>query len=412
MNKQQLAYRNLFNALSNGAFAIEQTAARKYYPFVKSFLEGNHQAFQNFYDDDEDYNTSGAYEEESVTAVVHISGVIMKNDGWCSLGTQSIAKKIKALEADDKVNSIFLKIDSPGGMVDGTQALHETLKNCTKPTLAFVDDGLCASAAYEIAAGCDEIWASKNTDRVGSIGTMITIYNLEKMYENEGVKIHDIYATKSTDKNKMYKEASEGNYKKIVSKMLDPMNEEFINAIKSQRPNISEKALTGEIFMASEAIKIGLIDQIGSYEDAINHLSSKVKSLKSSSNQPQNNMNLWQKLFPNAKTEQEAQKQFEAEIQSSQMYTSLLAEKDKYKAESTAQQAKITQLETQVSTLTAQNEALAKENAGYSEIAGAAHTKPVQKEIERTPDLQTEPTSDDIMQNSPYTKYAQEKLGE
>lgn len=414
MNKQQLAYRNLFNSLSSGVFAIEPSAAQRYYPLVKSFLEGNVNAFENFYDDDddEDYNTSRLY-EESVTAVVHISGVIMKNDGWCSQGTQSISKKIKALEADDKVNSILLKIDSPGGMVDGTQALHETLKNCTKPTLAFVDDGTCASAAYEIAAGCDEIWSAKTTDRVGSIGTMISIYNLDKMYEKEGIQLHDIYATKSTDKNKIYKEASEGNYKGIISKMLDPMNEQFINAIKSQRPQISEKALTGEIFMASEALKLGLIDQIGSYEDAVLHLSNKAKTSNSSSNTPQNKdtMNLWQKLFPNAKSETEAQEQFETEIEASERFTAIRAENEAFKTELQSVKAEKTALESKITILEAQNATLTEENAKYSTIAGAKHTRPEQKEIEETPTMKTNPTNEDIMANSPYLKYAQEQLG-
>lgn len=418
MNKSQLAYRAIFNALSSSAFAIEPSAAQRYYPLVKSFLQGNTNAFHNFYDDedDEDYNTTGLYEQDSVTAVVHISGVIMKSDGWCSQGTQSIAKKIKALEADDKVHSIFIKIDSPGGMVDGTQALHETLKNCTKPTLAFVDDGTCASAAYEIAAGCDEIWASKTTDRVGSIGTMITIYNLDKMYEKEGIQIHDIYATKSTDKNKIYKEASEGDYKKVISKILDPMNEEFIKAIQTARPKISEKALTGEIFMASEAVKLGLIDQIGSYEDAVLHLSSKAKLSKSSSKTPQNKdtMNLWQKLFPNAKTESEAQEQFETEIESSERFTAIRAENEAFKIELQSVKAEKIALESKLSALEAQNAALTQENEKYSQIAGTTHTRPQQESVESTGTglENAEPTSEEILKNGKNAAFARQYLPE
>ena len=417
MNKQQLAYRNLFNSLSSGVFAIEPSAAQRYYPLVKSFLEGNVNAFQNFYDDeeDEDYNTTGLYEEESVTAVVHISGVIMKSDGWCSLGTQSLAKKIKALEADDKVNSILLKIDSPGGMVDGTQALHETLKNCTKPTLAFVDDGTCASAAYEIAAGCNEIWSAKTTDRIGSIGTMISIYNLDKMYEKEGIQIHDIYATKSTDKNKIYKDASEGNYKGIISKILDPMNEQFIEAIKSQRPQISEKALSGEIFMASEALKLGLIDQIGSYEDAVVHLSNKAKTSQSKSKTPQNMSNkksFLSMLFPEAKTEEQAEKEFEAKIESSEKFTSLVAENEAFKTDLESAKADNAALESKVSALEAQNAALTQENEKYSQIAGTTHTRPEQTTIESTGTEEKEQTSEEFLKNSKNAAFARQYLSE
>jgi ClpP class serine protease len=298
-------------------------------------------------------------------------------------------------------------------MVDGTQALYETLKNCTKPTLAFVDDGTCASAAYEIAAGCDEIWASKNTDRVGSIGTMISIYNLDKMYEKEGIQMHDIYATKSTDKNKMYKEASQGNYKKIVAQMLDPMNEEFINAIKSSRPKVSANALTGELFMASKALELGLIDQVGSYADAITYLSNKAKSFKSTKT-PQNNSmkTFWKELFPSAKSEAEAEKQFESKIESSEKYTSLVNENAAFKTETETLKTKVTALESEVSTLTAANEALTAENESYSKIAGTTHTNPIKSEIEETVSLETEPTSEDILRNGKNAAFARQFLPE
>lgn len=426
MNKQQIAYRNLFNSLSSGVFAIEASAAQRYYPLVKSFLEGNVNAFQNFYDEDEDedYNKTGLYEEESVTAVIHISGVIMKSDGWCHTGTQSLAKKIKALEADDKVNSILLKIDSPGGMVDGTQALHETLKNCTKPTLAFVDDGLCASAAYWIASGCDEIWTSKSTDRIGSIGTMIRIANLDKMYENEGIEIHDIYATKSKDKNKDFEEAAQGNYKTVINEMLNPINDEFINSVKSTRTNISEKTLTGKVFMATQAIKLGLIDQIGSYEDAVLHLSNKAKSSKSSSNTPQNNDTMskktfWQSFFSEDKSEEQIEKEFESKIESSEKWTALVAENEAFKtelqsvkAEKTALESKLATLEAQNATLEAANKELKAENEKYSTIAGTEHTRPQQTQIEETPNLKAEVTNEDILKNSPFAKKSKKLRGE
>ena len=416
MNKKQIAYRNFFNAFSSSFFAIEESAAKKYYPIVKSFLQGNANAFENFYDEDEDedYNTTGLYEEESVTAVVHISGVIMKSDGWCSSGTQTIAKKIKALEADDKVNSIFIKIDSPGGMVDGTQALHETLKNCKKPTLAFVDDGLCASAAYWIASGCDEIWTSKTTDRIGSIGTMLTIANLDKMYEQEGIQIHEIYATKSKDKNKDFKDASNGNYETVISEMLNPINEEFINSVKSARPNVSEKTLTGKVFMSNQAIKLGLIDQIGSYEDAIIHLSNKAKTSNSTSKTPQNNhtMNLWQKLFPNAKSESEAQEQFETEIEASEKFTAIRAENEAFKTELQSTKADKTTLESKISALEAQNAALTAENEKYSKIAGTEHTRPEQKNIESTGTEDKEQTNEEFLKNSKNAAFANQYLSE
>jgi ClpP class serine protease len=163
---------------------------------------------------------------------------------------------------------MVLVVDSPGGQVAGTDLLAEAIKNSSTPVVAFID-GLAASAAYWIISGADKIIASSDLDRIGSIGTMLMAEDLRPALEQLGVKFHEVYATLSVDKNSDINKVLEGKYDQYRENVLDVINAKFLSTIKEYRLNLNESALTGKIYFAPEAIKLGLIDQIGSLEMAI-----------------------------------------------------------------------------------------------------------------------------------------------
>lgn len=205
------------------------------------------------------------------TAVIGISGPIMKYDNCGDPGTQTYGQLLKKAEQNPNISSIILKIDSPGGTVDGTQELAQLVKSLTKPVVAFVD-GLMASAAYWIGSSANTIVANNETSLIGSIGTMMSFADAQPMYEKMGVKFHEIYASKSVDKNKDFAEARKGNYE-LVKQKLDSINEVFLSAVKNNREGKldlkTENVLTGKTYLAEDALKAGLIDSIGDFDSAI-----------------------------------------------------------------------------------------------------------------------------------------------
>jgi len=210
---------------------------------------------------------------ENSIAYINISGPILKYGGECGEpGAQHFTSWIKMANASPKITGILLNIDSPGGMVDGTQSLVDAIKSSKKPIVAFIDDGMMASAATWIGSAATEIYASQKTDTIGSIGVYCTIYDFKGYFEKNGVKIHEIYAPQSTDKNKDYRDAIEGKYDGIKSE-LQFIADEFINSVKENRAgklNISkENPFTGKMYPAEEAMSIGLIDGITTIENAV-----------------------------------------------------------------------------------------------------------------------------------------------
>ena len=137
------------------------------------------------------------------------------------------------------------------------------------PVLAWFN-GTCASAAYYIAAAADEIYASEPTDIVGSIGTMISFADFRELYESAGIKIHEIYADQSQLKNLDFQQALEGNYQRLKEHLLNPYAQTFIDTVKAFRPQLRQaEAFQGEVYMAGEAIQIGMIDGQRTFAQAI-----------------------------------------------------------------------------------------------------------------------------------------------
>ena len=207
-------------------------------------------------------------------AVIPIRSEILKYDQPCGpRGTQSILSDVKSADQNPNIKSILLVVDSPGGQVTGTDLLSEAIKNSSTPVVAYIE-GMAASAAYWIISGASKIIASSDLDRIGSIGTMLMVEDLQPALEAQGVKFHEVYASLSVDKNNDLNQVLEGNYEPYQKNVLDVINSKFLSSIKTNRPAVDDSTLTGKMYFAPQAIALGLIDEIGSLEYAISTASA------------------------------------------------------------------------------------------------------------------------------------------
>lgn len=174
-------------------------------------------------------------------------------------------------ELNDNIKAIIIRIDGPGGEGAGTQSFAHAIQKCSKPVIGFVED-IAASADYWIASACNLIIAENSSTEVGSIGAYCTIADFTEWYAQKGIKLIDVYANQSIDKNKDYKEALKGNTE-LLQKSVTEFTEFFINDVKKFRGdkiNLSEaNPYTGKMFFAENAIKVGLVDEIGTFDLAV-----------------------------------------------------------------------------------------------------------------------------------------------
>jgi signal peptide peptidase SppA len=292
----------LLSAILKGPWLINPEVAETYLPIVASLLSGkipegyghsheqhpeNPTPLQVFTIGSGESGIIAASKMKSYAdapqgsiAVISLSGPLMKEDNCGDPGTETIGNRIKEADQSPNIDGIILKIDSPGGSVDGTAALADIVGNTNKPILSFVDGMMCSAAMWIGSAG-DEIMASGETDIIGSIGTMISFADMQPIYEKMGMKFHNIYADGSEDKNKTFAEAKAGNYTPIKNEMLNPMNAVFTKTIQKNRAGKidmeKENVLTGKTYLSKKAKSAGLIDSIGSMDAAVKKVSKMAK---------------------------------------------------------------------------------------------------------------------------------------
>lgn len=206
-------------------------------------------------------------------AVIRLRGDMMKEGTMCSYGTEEIAAVIREAAASRNIVGIRLDIDSGGGAVDAIAPMLQAIAYSQaqgKPVVACCD--LCASAAYYVATQCDRIVADNSLSaEFGSIGVMMQFPDYAKYYEQHGIKIHTIYSNLSEWKNAPFEAARKGEYASIQAEQLDPLARQFQEAVKARRQQLDLKVdgiLSGRMFYAADALKYGLIDQVGTTSDA------------------------------------------------------------------------------------------------------------------------------------------------
>lgn len=207
---------------------------------------------------------------ESYVAIYEIHGVITKHDQFCGpRGTVSLMRQMEKNEKDPAIVAHVLDIESGGGEATNIETVARFIRGLEKPVLSSYN-GLCCSAAYYIAAAGDEIYATEQTDLVGSIGTLITFLDFREYYEKQGVKLHEIYASQSELKNAPFRAALDGDYEPIRTQLLDPYAQQFIQTIQEFRPGVQEEdAYKGQTYMADDAVKIGMIDGVKRFAEVL-----------------------------------------------------------------------------------------------------------------------------------------------
>lgn len=241
-----------------------------------------------------------------LNVVIGLNEVLMRDDKLCGpVGMMSLASMVNELSSIEKVNSIIFDINSPGGMLDGVQTLSRAILSSGKKTIAIVNEGKAMSGAYWVASSCDYIYASQKTDKVGSIGVYTSILDFKHKLENEGIKIYNIYSRLSGEKNlkarKALGEVDEKHDFALIEDDLDFVAELFASHVKTQRNIDLSKGdpFKGADYYAEEALEIGLIDGIKSFDEVLSIASIKENKIE--------NMNINTKLqeLVNAKTEEE-----------------------------------------------------------------------------------------------------------
>lgn len=189
---------------------------------------------------------------------------------------QAFIRQLDAILADDTVQAVLLSVDSPGGGVIESAEIHEKLVQIKeeKKIPIYVSMGsMAASGGYYISAPADKIFAQRETI-TGSIGVIMQSLNYSKLAEKVGIEFETI---KSGEHKDMFggNRPSTAEEKAMLQEMIDESYEVFVDIIEQGR-GMSEanvkKVADGRILGGSQALKAGLVDEIGNENAALHAL--------------------------------------------------------------------------------------------------------------------------------------------
>lgn len=196
-------------------------------------------------------------------AVVEIRGLITQSSG--------VIEELQQYGEDEGVKAIVLRIDSPGGGVGPSQEIHrEVMKIKSKKKVVTSMGSVAASGGYYIACASDLILANPGTI-TGSIGVLMEFTNFEELFKKIGIKGVVVKSGEYKDMGSPLREMSPEE-KRILQSVIDNVHQQFIQAVAEGRRMDRERVLQvadGRILTGQQAKQLGLVDQIGNLQDAI-----------------------------------------------------------------------------------------------------------------------------------------------
>jgi len=196
-------------------------------------------------------------------ALIRIEGPI--------LDSKDTIDEIKDYVKDPSIKAIVLRVDSPGGAVAPSQEIYEEVRKAiAKKTVVVSMGSIAASGGYYIASPATRIIANPGT-LTGSIGVIMEIPNLEGLMNKIGVKTEVIKSGRHKDIASVFRGINKEE-REILQNVLDNVHEQFILAVSEGRKMLRDdvqRIADGRIFTGEQALKVGLIDELGNLEDAI-----------------------------------------------------------------------------------------------------------------------------------------------
>ena len=205
-------------------------------------------------------------------AVIFAQGEIFYGEGGPDIIGQGIINKalIKARE-DDKVKAIVLRVNSPGGSALTSDIIWRevALTKAIKPVVVSMGN-VAASGGYYIAAGADKIFAEPTTI-TGSIGVFGTVPNVSELAADIGINAEQVGTNKNAVDYSLF-EPMTANFRNQVQEGIEATYETFLERV-SQGRNITiaqaDSLAQGRVWSGTDAKRVGLVDELGTLEDAI-----------------------------------------------------------------------------------------------------------------------------------------------
>lgn len=209
-----------------------------------------------------------------VIAVIYAQGEILGGEGDINIiGEGYMKEALKEARDDENVKAIVLRIDSPGGSALTSELIWREIELTKKKKPVVVSMGnLAASGGYYIACGADRIFAEPNTI-TGSIGVFGVLPNLTPIANKIGIHTEQVNTHSNASGYSLFTPL-EDNTRAVVQESIEKIYTTFVQRVAAGRKMSFEKVdaiAQGRVWAGSEAVKNGLVDEIGGLDEAVKY---------------------------------------------------------------------------------------------------------------------------------------------
>jgi len=183
---------------------------------------------------------------------------------------------LKKILANDKIKAIIVVINSPGGTIVGSEIIYNELRRISlKKPMVVVMNSLAASGGYMASLASDHIIAHNGT-LTGSVGVLMQSYEITGLAEKVGVKFQNYKSSVLKGSPSLF-EKSNKSVDDAINQSIQDSYEFFADLVRQRRGAklLSPLSLDGRVLTGRQALKLGLVDEIGGEEEATTYLQQK-----------------------------------------------------------------------------------------------------------------------------------------
>lgn len=220
----------------------------------------------------------GSANSKHKIAVLNLEGVIQDTGSGSVFASggydhQRFLKMIETAAKDRTIDGIILRVNSPGGGVVESAEIHQKIaelrEQADKPVYVSMGN-TAASGGYYVSAPANKIVANPAT-LTGSIGVIMESMNYTELADKLGIDVNTFKSGEYKDIMSPTRKMEEGE-KEILQSMIDEMYDEFVQVIVDGRDMPEDqvrKLADGRVYTGKQAMKNGLVDELGTMEDTI-----------------------------------------------------------------------------------------------------------------------------------------------
>ena len=214
-------------------------------------------------------------------AVVYAEGVIVDGEGSedDEVGGDRFARELRQLRQDDDVKAVVLRVNSPGGSANASEVIQRELRLLQEEKPVVVSMGtVAASGGYWISTYGDRIFAQPSTI-TGSIGVIGMLFNVQELSQKVGVSFDVVKTGKFADTETISRPKNDEEMRAIQS-VVDWIYGSFLERVAQGRkldPAVVAEIAQGRVWSGTDAKRLGLIDEFGGLQAAIDYAADKAK---------------------------------------------------------------------------------------------------------------------------------------